>query len=129
MELNHFLIHSDISHKVHTQDLIKRDRCNLVKTIECSDVELDSEDEQVLEVDNCIANTHRLYRHNIATRIGIIDKECNNLTSLPDAIAIPALLNPLLGGKTRVLGSGFIAEPQYGAAVDALVAEIQRMIE
>ena len=48
MELNHFSIPSDISHKVHTQYLMKQYRCDLVKAIECSDVELESEQEQVL---------------------------------------------------------------------------------
>ena len=40
MELNYFSKPSDISHKVHTQELMKQDWCNLVKAIECSNLEL-----------------------------------------------------------------------------------------
>ena len=128
MELNQFSIPSDISHKSHTQDLMKRDRCDLVKDIACSDVELESEHDEFLEMESCIEYAQRIYWHNIETQLGCLDKEGNNVTSLPEAIAIHDLLNPLLGGKTRVLESGFMIEPQYGAAVDALLAEMQRMI-
>ena len=56
MEMNHLLIPSNISHKLHAQDLMKRYCCDLVKAIECSDVELDSEHKQVLEMDSCISD-------------------------------------------------------------------------
>ena len=102
MELNHFLIPSDSSHKVYTQELIKEYRCDLVKDIDCSNVKLESEHYQFLETESCIDDDQRLYWNDIATQLRIIDKEGNNLSSLPDAIAITVLLNPLLGGKTRV---------------------------
>ena len=56
MELNHFLTSSYISHKVHNQDLMKWDQCDLVKSVECGDVELKSKHEQVLEMESCIAD-------------------------------------------------------------------------
>ena len=47
IELKHFLIPLDISHKVHTQDLMKKYWCDSVKAIECSDVEFESDHDQV----------------------------------------------------------------------------------
>ena len=125
--MNHFLITSDISHKVHTQDLMKQDWCDLVKAIEYRDVELESDHKHGLEMDICIADACRLYRHDISTQLVILYKKGKNVISVTDSIAIPDIINPLLGGKTRVLKSGLVTESQYGAAVDALLAEMQQM--
>ena len=100
---------------------MKQDRCDLVKAIKCRDIELELDHKQVLEMESCIINARRLYQNDIATRLRILDNEGNDVTSQPDDIAIPALLNPLLGGKTRVLESGLMIEPQYGASVHALL--------
>ena len=65
IKLNHFSIPLDIYYKVHNQNLMKQDWCDLVKAIGCSDVELESEHEQVLEMESCIADSQRLYRNDI----------------------------------------------------------------
>ena len=100
MQKNHFSIPSDILHKVHTKDLMKQERHDLVKAVDCNDIELESEHEQVWEMESCIADARRLYHRDILTQLGLTDKDSNDADSLPDAIAIPALLNLLMGGKT-----------------------------
>ena len=67
MELNQLSIPLDISHKVCTQDLMKQDWCDFVKAIECRDVELESENEKFLNMESCIKDARRLYRHGILT--------------------------------------------------------------
>ncbi len=41
--------------------------------------------------------------------------ECLSLDkrNLPDALATPALLNPMFGNEKRIVGSGFVLEGQY----------------
>ena len=89
MEMKHFSIPSDM----------KRDWCDLVKAVECSDVELESEHKKVLDMESFIADARRLYRNGIETGLRLLDKEGNNVTSLPEDIAISALIKPLLGAK------------------------------
>lgn len=100
MEAEHFSIPADISYKVHTQNLMKHERKDLVKAAECSTIGIESEHEQVLEMENCIADACQLCQKDIAMRMGLLDKDGDDVEKLPDVITIPALLNPLMGGKT-----------------------------
>lgn len=100
MEADHFSIPADISHKVHTQNLMKHKRKDLVKAAECSAVGKESEHKQVIEIKSCIANARQLYQKDISMRMGLLDADGDDVEKLPDVIAIPALLNPLMVKKT-----------------------------
>lgn len=129
MKKAYFSIPSDISHKIHTCDLMKRERLDLVKSPECSDIDLESKHEQVLEMAPCIARACSLYCKDIATHLGLTEKDGNDADQLPDPISVAANLNPMMGGKTQILEASLMTESQHSAAIDTLLSEMQHMQE
>jgi hypothetical protein len=55
----------------------------------------------------------------------LVDHLSLNDRHLPDALATPTLLNPMLGNKKRVIGSGLMSEGQYFKAQHYLLHKMQ----
>ena len=49
--------------------------------------------------------------------------------NLPDALATPALLNPMFGNERRIVGSGLMSEGQYLKARQNLLSKMQDILD
>jgi hypothetical protein len=71
----------------------------------------------------CIDKYCNVYAKDLAERLSL------NERYLPDALATPALLNPMFGNEKRIVGSGLMSEGQYFKARQNLLRKIQDILD
>ena len=71
----------------------------------------------------CIVKYCDVYAKDLAERLSLDER------NLPDALATPALLNPMFGYERRIVGSGLMSEGQYLKARQNLLSKMQDILD
>ena len=97
-----FDMYADVSHRKTTKDLCKRGEKSILVKSSKAFVDEDQEKEYVLTIDmeEPIETYHELFLTDLDDCLGLFERR------LPDALAIPTLLNPMFGQRKVIMGSG-----------------------
>ena len=71
----------------------------------------------------CIVKYCNVYAKDLAKHLSL------NERNLPDALATPALLDPMFGNEKRIVGSGSMSKGQYFKARQNLLRKIQDILD
>ena len=119
-----FPMFGDISHS-DVPDLAAQNKTKIVVAT-LSDA-TDDANETVMEP--CIRLFRELYADDMEERCGLVEEIGEPANKLPTILALSALLNPLYGGKRRIVKSGLMTEEQYNHALEDLYCRLQLMRE
>ena len=116
---------SDISHMDRTTDLRKRgEKTVLVKKEGVAiDEEIKKNYVKVEVMDPTIVEYRKIYAEDLAHRLQLNDN------ILPEAMGTTALLNPLFGPKSKIVGSGMMTYSQHRKARLSLLSKMQDILD
>ena len=122
---NTFTMHEDVSGRSRTKDLRQRgDKTVLVKSpttnLRAADT---NEYSSVVDMHACVQKYQHLYTTELIERMGLKQR------NLPDGLAIPALLNPLLGPMQVIVHTGLMNQTQYDRARRKLLRKMQDILD
>ena len=108
-----------------TKDLCKRrEKAVLVKKPGAQIAEdVLSQCAKVEMMDPAIAKHCEIYKEDLSERLGLDD------ASLPNAVAFPALLNPMFGNKKLIVDSGLMTDMQFQRAKSRFLQKLVRILD
>lgn len=116
---------SDISHMDRTTDLRKRGEKTVLVKKEGAVI-----DEETLKnyvkvevMDSTVAEYCKIYAEDLAHRLQLTERQ------LPEALGTTALLNPLFGPKSKIVGAGMMTLSQYIKARTSLLSKMQDILD
>ena len=120
-----FAMHPDISHRRTTRDLRKRGEKSILVKSSKAFVDDDQEMEylSVIDMETPVEDYRELFSTDISNRL------CLSERRLPDALAIPTLLNPMFGQRKVIVGSDLMSDPQYNKSRNRLLQMMQDILD